>query len=50
MLNTQLVITYLMEYVEDWSASRVYLSKQSVQTILRQQLPSRFTLLFENYT
>ena len=28
---TRLVTTYLMEYAEDWSASRAYLSEQSVQ-------------------
>ena len=32
---TRLVTTYLMEYAEDWSASRAYLSEQSVQAILR---------------
>lgn len=31
------VTTYLIEYAEDWSASRAYLSKQSVQTMLRQE-------------
>lgn len=34
--HTISVTTYLMEYAEDWSASRAYLSKQSVQTMLRQ--------------
>ena len=32
---TRLVTTCLMEYAEDWSASRAYLSEQSVQAILR---------------
>ena len=32
---TRLVTTYLMEYAEDWSASRAYLSEQSVQALLR---------------
>ena len=32
---TRLVTTYLMEYAEDWSASRAYLSEQSVQAMLR---------------
>jgi len=32
---TRLVTTYLMEYAEDWSASRAYLSEQSVQAILQ---------------
>ena len=31
----RLVTTYLMEYAEDWSASRAYLSEQSVQAILQ---------------
>ena len=32
---TRLVTTYLMEYAEDWSSSRAYLSEQSVQAILQ---------------
>lgn len=32
---TRLVTTYLMEYDEDWSASRAYLSEQSVQATLQ---------------
>ena len=32
---TRLVTTYLMEYAEDWSSSRAYLSEQSVQALLR---------------
>ena len=32
---TRLVTTYLMEYAEDWSASRAYLSEQPVQAMLR---------------
>lgn len=32
---TKLVTTYLMEYAEDWSCSKAYLSEQSVQAILR---------------
>ncbi len=32
---TRLMTTYLMEYAEDWSASRAYLSEQSVQTMLQ---------------
>ena len=32
---TRLVTTYPMEYAEDWSASRAYLSEQSVQAMLR---------------
>lgn len=32
---TRLVTTYLMEYAEDWSASKAYLSEQSVQPMLR---------------
>ena len=32
---TRLVTTYLMEYAEDWSASRAYLSEQSIQAILQ---------------
>lgn len=31
---TRLVTTYLMEYAEDWSSSRAYLSEQSVQALL----------------
>lgn len=31
---TRLVTTYLMEYAEDWSASRAYLNEQSVQAVL----------------
>ena len=31
----RLVTTYLMEYAEDWSSSRAYLSEQSVQAMLR---------------
>ena len=33
--HTRLVTTYLMEYVEDWSASRAYLNEQSAQSILQ---------------
>ena len=32
---TRLVTTYLMEYAEDWSSSRAYLSEQSVHALLR---------------
>lgn len=32
---TRLVTTYLMEYAEDWSASRVYLIEQSAQAMLQ---------------
>lgn len=32
---TRLVTIYRMEYAEDWSATRAYLSEQSVQTMLR---------------
>lgn len=31
----RLVTTYLLEYAEDWSASRAYLSPQSLQTLLQ---------------
>lgn len=31
------VTTYLIEYAEDLSSARAYLSKQSVQTMLRQE-------------
>ena len=31
----KLVTTYLMEYAEDWSASRAYLNPQSIQTLLQ---------------
>jgi transposase-like protein len=31
----RLVTTYLMEYTEDWSVSRAYLSPKSIQTLLR---------------
>lgn len=31
----RLVTTYLMEYAEDWSVSRAYLSLKSIQTLLR---------------
>ena len=30
----RLVTTYLMEYAEDWSVSRAYLSQQSIEEIL----------------
>lgn len=30
----RLVITYLMEYAEDWSVSRAYLNPKSIQTLL----------------
>lgn len=33
---TRLVITYLMEYAEDWSASRAYLSEQSILALLQR--------------
>lgn len=32
---TRLVTTYLMEYAEDWSASRVYLIEQSAQAMIQ---------------
>lgn len=32
---TRLVTTYLMEYTEDWSASRAYLSEQSMLALLQ---------------
>lgn len=32
---TRLVTAYLMEYAEDWSASRAYLSEQSMLTLLQ---------------
>lgn len=32
----RLVTTYLMEYAEDWSVSRAYISKQSIQTLLQK--------------
>ena len=31
----RLVTTYLMEYTEDWSVSRAYLSQQSIEVTLR---------------
>lgn len=31
----RLVTTYLMEYIEDWSVSRAYLSQQSIEATLR---------------
>ena len=31
----RLVTTYLMEYTEDWSVSRAYLSQQSIEATLR---------------
>ena len=31
---TRLVTTYLMEYAEDWTSSRAYLSEISVQALL----------------
>ena len=31
---TRLVITYLMEYAEDWASSRAYLNEQAVQALL----------------
>ncbi|WP_418558138.1 IS256 family transposase [Hominenteromicrobium sp.] len=31
----RLVTTYLMEYAEDWSVSRAYLSEDSIQTLLQ---------------
>ncbi len=31
----RLVITYLMEYAEDWSVSRAYLNPQSIQSLLQ---------------
>ncbi len=33
--HTRLVTTYIMDYVEDWSASRAYLNEQSAQSILQ---------------
>ncbi len=30
----RLVITYLMEYAEDWSVSRAYLSQESIAATL----------------
>jgi len=30
----RLVTTFLMEYAEDWSVSRAYLSKESIRTLL----------------
>lgn len=33
---TRLVTTYLMEYAEDWSASRAYLNEHSIQSLLQQ--------------
>ena len=32
----RLVTTYLMEYAEDWSVSRAYISEQSIQTLLQK--------------
>ena len=32
----QLVTTFLMEYAEDWSVSRAYLSEESIRTLLPQ--------------
>jgi putative transposase len=32
----RLVTTFLMEYTEDWSVSRAYLSEESVRTLLPQ--------------
>jgi transposase-like protein len=31
----RLVTTYLMEYAEDWSVSRAYISPQSMETLLQ---------------
>ena len=31
----RLVTTYLMEYAEDWSVSRAYLSENSIQLLLQ---------------
>ena len=31
----RLVTTYLMEYAEDWSVSRAYLSKESIEATLQ---------------
>ena len=32
--NVRLVTTYLMEYTEDWSVSRAYLSQESIEATL----------------
>ena len=32
----RLVTTFLMEYAEDWSVSRAYLSEESIRTLLPQ--------------
>ncbi|MCE5344012.1 MAG: hypothetical protein LLF96_10600 [Eubacteriales bacterium] len=32
----RLITTFLMEYAEDWSISRSYLSEESVRTLLHQ--------------
>lgn len=32
--NVRLVITYLMKHTEDWSVSRAYLSKESIEATL----------------
>ena len=45
----RLVTAYLMEYAEDWSVSRAYLSQESIAAYHRS-LTSFFRSLFANFT